>query len=122
VPQHRRAAALVELGDAVGLDLWLAGQAELPLDGHLDRQPVAVPAGPAWHVVAAHGLVAGEHVLEDTGLDMVHAGHAVGGRRAFVEDPLRTAGVLLQGTLEDLVVAPAFEHLAFERGQVDLGG
>ena len=87
MPQHRLAAAGVELRDAVRLDVLLAGQAELLLDGDLDGQAVAVPAGLAGDVVALHGLEAGEEVLEDAGLDVVHAGHAVGGRRALVEDP-----------------------------------
>lgn len=122
VPEHRRAAPVVELGDAVRLDVLLAGQAELFLDGHLDGQAVAVPARLAGHAVALHRLVAGEEVLEDAGLDVVHAGHAVGGGRALVEDPVGAAGVLLDRALEDLAVPPAVEHLVFKRGQVDLRG
>ena len=45
VAEHRLAAALVELGDPVGLDLGLRGDPELLLDLELDRQAVAVPAG-----------------------------------------------------------------------------
>ena len=65
-------------------------------------QAVAVPAGLAGHVVAAHGAEAGEDVLEDAGLDVVGAGHAVGGRRALVEHPLGAALGLLQALGEDL--------------------
>ena len=64
VAQHRLAAARVELRDAVGLDVALAGEAELLLDGDLDRQAVAVPAGLAGDVVALHRPVAREDVLE----------------------------------------------------------
>ena len=64
VAEHRLAAALVELGDPVGLDLRLRGDPELALDLELDRQPVAVPAGLARHVVTAHRLVARVDVLE----------------------------------------------------------
>src|SRR3712207_9387816 len=45
VPHDRLAAAGVELGDAVALDVGLAGEAELLLDGDLHRQAVTVPAG-----------------------------------------------------------------------------
>src|SRR5690606_7498900 len=103
-------------------DVLLAGEAELLLHGDLDGQAVAVPAGLARHAVAAHRLVAGEDVLEDAGLDVVDAGHAVGGGRALVEHPGRVALVLLDGTLEDLPVAPAVQDLTLKRGQVDLRG
>ncbi|GAA3312422.1 hypothetical protein GCM10020219_022290 [Nonomuraea dietziae] len=120
--QDRLAALGVELGDAVRLDVLLAGQAELFLDAHLDGQAVAVPAGLAGHAEAAHGLVAGEEVLEDARLDVVNARQAVGGGRALVEDPGGSAFVLLDGALEDLPVPPSVEDLTLERGQVDLRG
>ena len=104
------------------LDVLLAGEAELLLDGELDGQAVAVPAGLAGDVVALHRPVAGEDVLEDAGLDVVGAGHAVGGRRALVEDPLGAALGLLEAAGEDLVVPPEVEHVVLEGGQVDLGG
>ncbi len=63
----------------------LAGEAELLLDRELDGQPVAVPAGLAGDVEALHRLEPREHVLEDARLDVVRAGHAVGGGRALVE-------------------------------------
>ena len=71
--EDRLAALLVELGDAVGLDLRLGGDAELLLDRDLHRQPVRVPAALALDEVAAHGLEAGEDVLE-------HARRARGAR------------------------------------------
>ncbi len=122
VPGHRLAALRVELRDAVRLDVLLAVEAQFLLDGQLDRQPVAVPAGLAADVVALHGAEAGEDVLEDAGLDVVGAGHAVGGRRALVEDPLGAALGLGEGAVEDLVLAPEVEHGVFEGGQVHLGG
>lgn len=101
---------------------FLPHEAQLLLDGELDRQAVAVPAGLAGHVVAAHGPEAGEHVLEDAGFDVVRAGHAVRGRRALVEHPLGASLGLLKGLREDLAVAPEVEHVVLQRGQVDLGG
>lgn len=122
VPGHGLAALGVELGDAVRLDVLLAVEAQLLLDRQLDRQAVAVPAGLAAHVVALHGPEAGEDVLEDAGLDVVGAGHAVGGRRALVEHPLGAALGLVEALVEDLVLAPEVEHGVLQRGQVDLGG
>lgn len=122
VAGDRVAAPGVELGDAVRLDVLLAGEAQLLLDGQLDRQAVAVPAGLAGDVVALHGPEAREDVLEDAGLDVVGAGHAVGGRRALVEDPLGTTLGLLQAAPEHLLVLPEAEDLVLERGQVDLRG
>ena len=100
MPQHRLAAARVELGDAVGLDVLLARQPEFLFHGDLDGQPVAVPAGLAEDVEPLHGLEPGEDVLEDPGLDVVHAGHAVRGGRPLVERPPGGALGLLQRRLE----------------------
>ncbi len=122
VAGHRLAALGVELGDAVRLDVLLAGEAELLLDGEFDREAVTVPAGLAGDVVALHRPVPGEDVLEDAGLDVVGTGHAVGGRRALVEDPLGAALGLLKAALEDLVVLPERQDPVFEGGQVDLRG
>ena len=121
VPGHRLAALGVELGDAVRLDVLLAVEAQLLLHGQLDRQAVAVPAGLAGDVVAAHRPEAGEDVLEDAGLDVVGAGHAVGGRRALVEDPLGPALGLLEGAGEDLA-APARSRARRARGRAGRPG
>jgi len=59
------AAELVELGDAVVLDLLLAVDTEAALDLELDGKAVGVPARLARHAIAAHRLVAREEVLED---------------------------------------------------------
>ena len=115
VAQHPLAALRVELRDAVGLDVLLAGEPELLLDGELDRQAVAVPAGPAGDVPPLHRLEAREQVLEHARLDVVRPRLAVRGRRALVEDPRLAAGGLLQAALEDAALLPAREHRALER-------
>src|SRR3989442_9172606 len=114
MPQHRLAAPLVERGDAIRLDVLLAGQAEFLLDGHLDGQAMAVPARTARHVKALHGLEAGEGVLEYPGLDVVHARHAVRGRRALVEGPERAARGFRQRALEDVPGLPAGQDLMLD--------
>ena len=113
------AAQLVELGDAVGLDLPLAVDAEAALDLELDRQAVRVPAGLARHAVAAHRLVAREEVLEDARDDVVRARPAVGRGRPLVEH--EDGGVLaaLEALLEDAVLLPELEDARVERREVD---
>src|SRR5262249_37618647 len=72
--------------------------------------------------VALHRLEAREQVLEHARLDVVHAGHAVGGRRSFVEDPLRSGLGLVEGPLEDLALPPPGQDVPLHRGKVDLRG
>ena len=117
VLEDRLAAALVELGDPVLLDLPLGGDAELPLHLQLDRQPVAVPARLARHPVAAHRLVARVDVLEDAGEDVVGAGATVGGGRPLVEAPGRGALAVGERAVEDIALAPARQHPLLQRGE-----
>ena len=122
VAVHRLAAALVELGDAVRLDLVLGVQAELLLDLELDRQAVAVPAALAGHVAAPHGLEAGVEVLEHPGPHVVEAGPAVGGRRALVEDPrLAVLAERCATCPTTSSLAPAGEDARLERDEVERG-
>jgi hypothetical protein len=113
------ATELVELGDAVLLDLPFAVDAQAALDLELHRQAVRVPAGLARHAVAAHRLVAREEVLEDARDDVVRAGAAVGGGRAFVEDVDRGVVPALEALLEDPLVLPEGEDSGVQRGEVD---
>ncbi len=116
------AAPGVELGDAEGLDVGLAGEAELLLDRELDRKPVAVPTALAVDLVALHRPEAREGVLERARLDVVGAGASVGGGRALVERPGLLARVAGDGLLEDVLLAPESQHLVLEGGEVDLWG
>ena len=81
--------------DAVGFDFFFAVDAELFADFDFDGQAVGVPAGFAFAAVAAHGAVAREEVFDRPGQAVAGVGHAVGGRRAFVEDESGRAGSLL---------------------------
>ena len=112
-------AQLVELGDAVGLDLPFAVDAEAPLHLELHRQAVGVPAGLARHAVAAHRLVAREEVLEDARDDVVRARPAVGRGRPLVEDEDGGVVTALEALLEDAVFLPELEDAGVERREVD---
>ena len=117
VGEHRLPAALVELGHAVALDVGLARKPELALDLQLDREAVAVPARLAGDEMPAHGLVAGEHVLEHAREDVVRAGPAVGRGRALVEDERRAALAPADRLVEDVAFAPALEYELLELGE-----
>ncbi len=115
VAEHRLPAAGVELRDPVALDVLLGLHPQLGLHGQLDRKAVAVPAALALDVVAAHGAIAGEDVLEHPAEHVVGGGGAVGGGRPFVEAPLRRAGAPPDRLGEHLALAPAREHGFLER-------
>ena len=117
VLEHRGAAALVELGDPVLLDLLLGGDTQLFFDLELDRQAVAVPAGLARHPVAAHRPVARVDVLEDSGEDVVGAGTAVRRRRPLVEAPDLGSLAVGERAVEDVALAPARQYALLELGK-----
>jgi len=83
---------------------------------------MAVPPRLTDDPVALHGFEPGKQIFECPGLDMVHARHAVGGRRTFVEHPTRAGRRLLERPLEGLALLPAGQHLPLHVGQVDLRG
>ena len=113
------ATELIELGDAVGLDLSLAVDAEAALDLEFHRQAVRVPARLARHAVPAHRLVAREEVLEDARDDVMRARAAVGRRRSFVEHVEWRVVTALEALLEDAVLLPELEGPGVERREVD---
>src|SRR5207245_2795226 len=90
------AAAVVEVVDAELDDRSPAGETERLLDRHLGREAVAVPSPPSLDAVAAHGLEAGDGVLDETGEEVAVVGEPVGERRPVVEDEL-VAAVLAGG-------------------------
>ena len=115
VAHDRLAAAPGELLDPdLALDAGLVEDPELLLDLVLDGQAVGVPAGAARAVVAAHGLVAGEQVLEGAGEDVVEPRPPVRGRRTLVPDVEGAALGLALAGLEHLVGAPPLEDLLLD--------
>ena len=112
VAHDRLAAPPGELLDPdLALDPRLVEDPELLLDLVLDGQAVGVPSRPARAVVAAHRLVAGEHVLEGAGEDMVDPRAAVRRRRALVPDVEGPALGLPLAVLEHVLGAPPLEDL-----------
>ncbi len=117
----RLLAHLVEASHAVLLDLGLAGEPQALLHLQLHGQAVGVPAPFAQDVVALHGLVAGEHVLEGPGQHMVDAGAAVGCGRPLEEDVLRPPFPLLHAALKDVLLPPQLQDALLQVRVADRG-
>ena len=122
VAEHGVAARLVEGLDAHLEDVGLAGDAKQSFGLDLGGQPVAVPAEPSVHLVAAHGLVTRHDVLDVAGQQVAVVGEAVGERRAVVEDELAVAVPVLDRRLERVVRVPVGERPLLKLGKVRLGG
>ena len=122
VAEDALAALLVELLDAVFLDVALAGEAQLLLYAELDWQAVGIPAALAEHLVALHRLVAAHHVLEDAGQDVVNAGAAVGSGRPVVEHEARRALPLRAGAAEHIAFLPVLQDTGVQFGKADSAG
>ena len=104
-------AALDEGLHAVLLDLLLAVQAQLLLHLQLHGQAVGVPTGLAKHVVALHGPVAGDDVLDAPGQHVADVGLAVG-RGGAVEDGVGGGALAeLHALLEHMVFLPEGQDL-----------
>jgi hypothetical protein len=63
-----------------------------------------------------------KEVLVHTGPHVVQAGHAVGGGRTLVKDPLRCAFPLLHGAFEDAMRSPAGQFGLLECDEISIGG
>ena len=107
---------------AVLLDLLLAVQAQLLLDLQLDGQAVGVPAGLAQHVLALHGLIARDQILDGAGLDVADVGLAVGRRRAVKEGEGVLTLAQVDALFEDLVFFPELQNLLLAGKEVHRGG
>ena len=122
VPEHGVAAGLVEGLDAHLEDVGLAGDAKQPFRFDLGGQAVGVPAKPSVHLVAAHGLVARDDVLDVAGQQVAVVRKPVGERRAVVEDELAAVVAAGDALLERVVRVPVSERPLLELWKVRLGG
>ena len=110
-----------ELGDAEGLDVLLAGEAEVAFDVDLDPQALAVEPVLVALVVAEHRVEALVEVLVGPAPGVVDAHRVVGRDRAVEEAPARAARVLGPQPGERPSLAPSGEHLVLGRDEVGLG-
>ena len=120
-PHDHLAAAASELGKPELLDLPLRVEPELPLDTHLDPEPLTVESVLVALVKPAHRLVALKDVLQGSSPGRVDAEHhPVRGHRPVDEAEPRTSGVLSAQALERLLALPGLEDLELERVVVGL--
>ncbi|MPN06937.1 hypothetical protein SDC9_154194 [bioreactor metagenome] len=111
-------AFLDERLDAVGFNLLLAVEAELLFHFDLHGQAMGIPAGLAQHVVALHGLVARNDVLDRARQHMADVRLAVCRRRTVEEGIGLCALAKTDALLEDLLILPKREHLFFARHKI----
>src|SRR5437870_4229743 len=108
-PDHLLPAAPGELSEAVGLDLSLRVQAELPLHADLDPMTLAIEAVLVSLVESPHGLVPLEDVLHGPAPRRVDGEDLVRGHGSVEEAPLGARSVESPKALERLVALPLLE-------------
>ncbi len=102
-----------------GLDLFLAIQTQPFFDFQFDRKPMGIPAGLAGDIVALHGPVAGDQVLDDPGQDMAGMGHAIGGGRTVIEGINGRSFPLLHGLAKDILLLPKLQDGFFSGDKIE---
>ena len=107
---------------AVLLDLLLAVQTQQFLHLQLHGQAVGIPAGLAGHLIALHGPVTGDHILDNAGLHMADMGLAVGSGRAVVEHISRAILAVFDTFFKDVAFFPELFHVLFALHKVQTGG
>ena len=119
---HAFLALLDEGSQTVLLDLFLAVQSQQLFHLDLHRQAVGVPAGLAGDHAALHGVVAGDHILDDAGQHVADVRLAVGRGRAVVKHVGRIPLAGGHALFKDLVVLPELFDLLFALHEFQIGG
>ncbi len=120
VLEHALFAHVDKRIQAIGFDVPLALEAQLLLHLDLDPEALAVEAVLLALVVAAHGLIALEHVLEGTPPGMVHAHRVVGGDGTIYEREPGTSPELFPELFESASALPEVEYLVLLFDKINL--
>ncbi len=96
-----------------------AVEAQLFFHLDLNGQTMRIPATTPRDMIAAHGLVAREHIFECACQHMMHARLSIGSRRSLIKNIFRRAFALLNSLLEDLGLLPKLEHVLFHGSDVE---
>ena len=102
------------------LNLLLAIQAQQFLHFQLNGQAVSIPAGLAGHLIALHGPVAGDHILDNAGLHMADVGLAVGRGGAVIEHVGRPFLAGIDALLKDVAFLPELEHVLLAVNEIEI--
>ena len=113
VLEHLAAAGFVELIDAKLLDFGNASEAQFVLHERFNRKAVAVPTETARNLLALHGPVTRNDVLDGTGKQVTVVRKARCKRRAIVESVRFGFRTAVKRLLEAFVLVPQAEHALF---------
>ena len=107
---------------AVGLNLLLAVQTQQLFHLQLHGQAVGIPARLAQHVVALHGFIARNEVLDGARFHMPNVRAAVGGGRPVEEGIGRRAPAQLHALFKNAVLLPEGQRLLLAGDEVQVRG
>ena len=83
---------------------------EALLHAQLYWQTVSVPTCLTLYLIALHGLVSQEHILDGTAHDMVNARMSVGRRRTLKEDEWLTTFSFIYALMKDVILLPLCKY------------
>ena len=118
---HILAACSIVVGHRNGFPDIFFRDAQRFLHAQFHRQPVRVPTGFALYLVALHGFVTAEDVLNGTRHDVVDARHSVGRGGAFIKHKRRTPFTFRHTAGENPVLVPLLQHFLVDVRKVERG-
>ena len=98
---------------AIGLNLILAVDVQQLFHFQLHGQAMRIPAGLARHLLALHGLVAGQQIFDDAGQHMADVRLAVCRGRAVIENIRRSLAAGFHAFFKHMVFLPILLHFFF---------
>ena len=113
VLEHLAAAGFVELIDTELLDFGNASETEFVLHQGFNRKAVAVPTETAGNLLALHGPVTRNDILDGTGKQVTVVRKTRCKRRAIVESVRFSFRTGVQRLLERFILIPQAEHTLF---------
>src|SRR5690606_18793514 len=114
VPPDARLALVNERFDPEVFDFFLAVDPQFLANLYLHRQPVGVPTGLSLAVIAPHGSIAREDILDGSSQAMPRVRHTIGVLRSFVKDERLSTFPRLEGFVVDLIRVPKLEDLRLQ--------
>ena len=98
---------------AVGFNLIFAVDVQQFFHFQLHRQAMRIPAGLARHLLALHGLVAGQQIFDDAGQHMADVRLAVRRRRAIIKNIRRSLAAGFHAFFKYMLLLPILLHFFF---------